>query len=168
MRIYLIGFMGSGKSFCGRRLAKLRGMPFLDLDDYVGQRAGMPISEIFARHSEGYFRQLEREVLLELSALPCFVMATGGGTPCFNHLIDHLNASGTTVFIDPSPALLLDRLRPEIGHRPLLAKTDVLEETILEKLRERRPCYERAGIHLAFDDPSTDVVRLILEQLPAH
>lgn len=168
MRIFLIGFMGSGKTYCGRRLAEYRGMPFLDLDQYIEQQAGMTVSELFAQHGEGYFRELERGAVVELSSLPSFIMATGGGTPCHHQLIDHLNAVGTTVFLDPSPELLFSRLRPEIGHRPLLAGGTGLESTVLDKLRERRPCYERASIHLRFDDPSADLVRLISEQLPPH
>ncbi len=168
MRIFLIGFMGSGKSYCGRQLAEMLGMPFVDLDDYVVQKAGMPISEIFAQHSESYFRELERDVLMSFSALPCFVMATGGGTPCYHQLIDHLNDVGTTVFLDPSPELLLARLEPETGHRPLLARAVSLETLILDKLGERRACYEQAAIHIAFDDPSVDVARLVFEKLSSY
>ncbi|CAH1000395.1 Shikimate kinase [Neolewinella maritima] len=165
MRIFLVGFMGSGKSHCGRILAGLLGMPFVDLDDYVAKRAGMSITEIFAYHSEGYFRELERDVLLSLAALPYFVMATGGGTPCYHNLIADLNELGTTVFLDVAPELLLERLQPEAGHRPLLATAENLERSILDKLSERRPCYEQATIHLRIDNQTDDVARLVYTHL---
>ncbi len=168
MRIFLIGFMGSGKTYCGRRLADLRGLPFIDLDQYIEEKAGFSVSELFARSGEAYFRDLEHEAVLELSPLPMFVMATGGGTPCHHQLIDHLNAVGTTVFLDPALDLLLHRLRPELGHRPLLAETAALETTVREKLSARRPCYERASLHITFDNPNTDLARLISEHLPPH
>ena len=74
------------------------------------QRAGAPITEIFAAHSEGYFRELEREVCLSLTPLPYFVMATGGGTPCYHNMIDQFNELGTTVFLDPPTEVLAARL----------------------------------------------------------
>ncbi|MCP9235113.1 shikimate kinase [Lewinella sp. JB7] len=165
MRIFLIGFMGSGKSYCGRELAKLLGAPFIDLDEYVEAKAGAPISEIFANRNEEYFRELERDVLLSITPLPTFVMATGGGTPCHHDLITHLNEVGTTVFLDPPVDLLVERLRAEIDHRPLLAQSGELPTTVREKLQLRRPCYERAQIHLRFDNNDEDVARLVFDRL---
>lgn len=157
--------MGSGKSYCGRELAKLLGMPFIDLDDYVEARAGTPISQIFANHDETYFRELERDVLMSIAPLPSFVMATGGGTPCYQDQIGHLNRIGTTVFLDPPVELLVSRLQSETNHRPLLSASESLTDTVTEKLRQRRPCYERAHIHLRFDNQSGDVARLLFERL---
>ena len=165
MRIFLVGFMGSGKSYTGRMLAELIGLPFIDLDDYVTARAGMSVTEIFHRHSEKFFRELEREVLLSTTPLPSFVMATGGGTPCYHNLIDHLNDLGTTVYLDVSVEVLVDRLRSEATHRPLLASSTDLRTTIESKLGERRACYERAQLHLRIDNPGTDVARLVYDHL---
>ena len=165
MRIFLVGFMGSGKSYCGRALAELLGVPFIDLDEYVVRQAGMSIAEIFARHSEKFFRELERDVLLRIVTLPYFVMATGGGTPCYHNLIGELNELGTTVFLDATPKLLHARLRLEVAHRPLLAGSNDLMGLIRTKLAERRPCYEQAQLRIRVDNQSTDVARLVYTQL---
>ena len=165
MRVFLIGFMGSGKSHTGRALAELMGMPFIDLDDYVVARAGMSITEIFERHSENFFRELERDVLLSTSTLPYFVMATGGGTPCYHELIDQLNELGITVYLDVSTDLLVKRLQSEASHRPLLATSADLRKTIETKLTERRACYEKAQLRLRVDNPTTDVARLVYDHL---
>ncbi len=165
MRLFLVGFMGSGKSHTGRTLAELMGTPFIDLDDYVTARAGMSITEIFAQHSEGYFRELEREMLLSLATLPMFVMATGGGTPCYHQLIEELNRIGTTVFLDVALELLLERLGPEAAHRPLLASATDLRQAIESKLAERRGCYEKAQLRVRIDNRTTDVARLVYDHL---
>ena len=165
MRIFLVGFMGSGKSHTGRALAGLMGMPFIDLDDYVAARAGMSITEIFEHYSEKFFRELERDVLLSTATLPLFVMATGGGTPCYYNLIDQLNDLGTTVFLDASTDLLVQRLRSEAAHRPLLARAPDLGATINRKVAERRACYEKAQLRLRIDNPATDVARLVYDHL---
>ena len=157
--------MGSGKSYTGRRLAELMGMPFLDLDDYVAARAGLSITEIFDRHGEKFFRELERDVLLSTVTLPLFVMATGGGTPCYHDLIDRLNELGTTVFLDVATDLLVQRLHAEAAHRPLLARAPDLGATVERKLAERRACYEKAQLRLRIDNPATDVARLIYDHL---
>lgn len=163
MRIFLIGFMGCGKSYTGRRLSQLIGVPFIDLDDHITQRAGQSIAQMFAGRGEAYFRQQESAALDELLALPTYVMATGGGTPCHHDGIERLNAAGTTIFIDPSLPLLTERLERGRDKRPLLQTTLPLPVYVRGKLEERRPCYEKAHYHIEVDDPSTDVARLILE-----
>ena len=164
MRIFLIGFMGSGKSYVGRRLGSLLGSPFIDLDEYVVQRAGAPIAEIFETHSEGYFRELEREVCLSLTPLPYFVMATGGGTPCYHNMIDQFNELGTTVFLDPPTEVLAARLGKDTD-RPLLRGVTDLPAFIEDKLGQRRSCYERADIHLTGSDATDDAARAIFDLL---
>ena len=167
-RIFLIGFMGAGKSQCGRQLAELLGFPFIDLDEVIEQREGSSISDIFARRGEGYFRQLERTVLESLLPLPSFVMATGGGTPCFDDTIVRLNAAGTTVFLDVPVADLVERLRHASAHRPLLAEREDLHGSIEQRLTERRSCYECAHLHLQLDNQTTDAARLIYHRLLHH
>jgi shikimate kinase len=166
MRIFLVGFMGSGKSYTGRRLAELVGLPFIDLDDEIVRRAGNSINSIFARHGEKHFRELERSVLEDLLALPSYVMATGGGTPCYADAIEIMSASGVTVFIDPTVDILLERLERGRHHRPLLQAPVALRTFITDKLTERRPCYEKATYHVRVDDPQDDVARLIHDRLP--
>lgn len=156
--------MGSGKSHVGRHLGRLMGSPFIDLDDYVVQRAGTSIAKIFEDHSEGYFRELEREVCLSLTPLPYFVMATGGGTPCYHNMIDRLNELGTTIFLDPPLDVLVERLSKD-RQRPLLQGVDDLPAFIEAKLAQRRSCYERADVHLTGSDAADDPARVIFDLL---
>lgn len=165
MRVYLIGFMGCGKSHTGKKLASLLGAPFIDLDDYVEQRAGTSIKTIFATHGEGYFRELEQEVLQSLNVLPSFVMATGGGTPCYRDTIDRLNEIGTTVFLDATVDVLLRRLTPDTSHRPLLDEKEPFDLQIAVRLHERRPEYEKAAIHVKIDSDTIDTAQMIMEKL---
>ena len=165
LRVFLIGFMGAGKSVCGRELAHLLGIPFVDLDEYVELRAGLSITELFARHGERHFRALELEVLDGLLSLPYFVMATGGGTPCHNDTIERLRRAGTTVFLDVPVDDLVVRLRSGAAHRPLLAGQADLRDGIDRRLTERRECYERAHLHLHLDNRTPDPARLVYDSL---
>ncbi|WP_157975918.1 shikimate kinase [Lewinella sp. IMCC34191] len=165
MRVFLTGFMGSGKSFVGRRLASLRGLPFIDLDDYLEQRTGITIAEIFEKHGEAHFRQLETDLLQKFDRLPMFVMATGGGTPCFHANMDWMNQHGVTVFLDPDEEIIERRLRSERAKRPLLHGDAELAGLIKSKLDERRPCYEKAAYHVRQTNPRQDVVRSISTHL---
>jgi len=99
-RFYLIGFMGSGKSFLGRRLANALQLPFLDLDDYLEEWSGRSIPRIFEESGEEAFRKLESEALRDTARLPSAVIACGGGTPCFGDNMAWMNAHGITT-VDP-------------------------------------------------------------------
>ena len=145
VNIFLIGFMGSGKSWTGRRLADRLGWPFVDLDEAVEARAGKTISEIFATEGEVVFRRLEHEELLAAAAHPApRVIATGGGAPCFHDGIDRMLENGIVCFLDPPVATLIARLTDERAHRPLLQDDAALRELIETRLAARRPVYERA------------------------
>ena len=101
MKIYLIGFMGSGKSFWGRSLGHKLGLQFFDLDELVKESAGKAIPEIFAQEGEEKFRLMEKDNLhLITESHESFVMACGGGTPCYFNNIDYMNQSGITVWIN--------------------------------------------------------------------
>ncbi len=148
-RIYLIGYMGSGKSTVGRRLASRLGCPFIDLDACIEQREGKTVAEIFATHGEEYFREKERDCLREVSEnTGNAVISVGGGTPCFFDNMDYMNARGVTVYLKLSPAALLSRLRPGLAKRPLLAGKNEQEllEYIGENLAKRECYYSRAQI----------------------
>ena len=108
MKYFIVGYMASGKSTFGKELAKDKGLPFLDLDESVESREGRSISEIFAKEGEEYFRKREREILHEIcNEADEFVLATGGGTPCFFDNMDYMNQAGTTVFLNTSPLLAM-------------------------------------------------------------
>ncbi|MFM2139662.1 MAG: hypothetical protein RJA57_1969 [Bacteroidota bacterium] len=149
MRIYLIGFMGSGKSHWGRQLGQKLGIPFFDLDEQVVAQAGKPIAEMFEADGEEAFRQLESETLHILTeSHDSFVMACGGGTPCFFNNIDYMNRSGVTLWIHTPLDVLHERLVREKASRPLIRdlSDEALRAFIARKFAGRRIYYEQAAI----------------------
>ena len=147
MKYFVVGYMASGKTTFGRELAREKGIPFWDLDALVEERAGCRISDIFAREGESFFRELEREILHEFCAREDdFVLATGGGTPCFFDNMDYMNAAGHTLFLDTSFPVLVGRLREQWGMRPLLAglSDEELEDFVRKHLESRLPFYLKA------------------------
>lgn len=148
--LFLLGFMGCGKSYWGRMLSQELAMPFLDLDDLITDRAGKTISEIFTEQGEPGFRALERDALHSIADLSPSVVATGGGTPCFFDNMEWMNAHGQTLYLNTPSLVLLDRLRHEKEVRPLLSgvqDTD-LQHFIEMKVVEREPFYQQAQIVL--------------------
>src|SRR5215213_139448 len=122
MRIFLIGFMGCGKTHWGKLLSAKMKMPFFDLDEKIEENEGRTVAEIFAKEGEEYFRLLEKDVLhLLTESHEGFIMATGGGTPCFYNNIDYLKKQGTVVWINCSTDCLHQRLMKEKDKRPLIA-----------------------------------------------
>jgi len=151
MRIFLIGFMGSGKTTYGRELAERSGKVFIDLDEVIEAEAGKKIPEIFATEGEERFRVLEHEALRRiLAATDEAVIAVGGGTPCYFNNMDLMNDAGTTVYLKHPPEALADYLEEEPGKRPLIAGMDKeeLRTYIAGKLKEREPYYRQARIIL--------------------
>ena len=147
MKYFIVGYMASGKSTFGKELAKDKGLPFLDLDESVESREGRSISEIFAKEGEEYFRKREREILHEIcNETDEFVLATGGGTPCFFDNMDYMNQEGTTVFLNTSSLVIVDRLKRQRSNRPLLAmySDNELEFFVREHLESRLPFYLKA------------------------
>ena len=99
-RIFLVGYMGAGKTTLGRALANELGIPFIDLDNYIEKRYCKTISQIFAEKGEEEFRNIERRMLHEVGEFEDVIISTGGGTPCFFDNIEYMNGQGTTVFLD--------------------------------------------------------------------
>ena len=139
--IYLIGFMGSGKSTLGKVLARLLNYSFIDLDHYIEKKEGFIVAEIFSRYGEERFRELERLAIHETAQTGNTVVATGGGAPCFFDNMDFMNQQGITIYLKISPDNLCRRLASARAHRPLLAgkNEDELQAFIKEKLKERTP-----------------------------
>ncbi len=158
---FLIGFMGSGKTYQGMRLAKRLGVSFVDLDECIEAGEGRAIQAVFEQQGETAFRRIERQYLHELEhEAPC-VVATGGGTPCFFDNMDWMNAHGTTVFLKTPVPVLAARLRTDPVVRPLLAGVpeEHLEQHIARLLEQRMPFYNKAEVLVE----NSDV--LILEEL---
>lgn len=144
--IFLIGFMGAGKTFRGKQLSESLGLPFFDMDAFIENKAGRSVSEIFELDGAAAFRNLERMCLRDFSVLGDAVIATGGGTPCFFDNMEWMNENGHTIYLKASPAILFNRLKDEKAERPLIAKLsdEDLEDFIEEKLKERSTFYEQA------------------------
>lgn len=154
MRIFLVGFMGVGKTYLGRALAKSLGFDFVDLDELIENRIGMSVPSIFQQFGEPAFRQMEAESLRSLTDLPSVVVATGGGSPCFHDNMAWMNENGITVYLQASPVLLAERLHHEKAVRPLLANVpdEGLRNFIEAKISERANFYENCQIQ--FDVPA--------------
>lgn len=146
--IFLIGYMGSGKSTVGRHVAALTGMQFIDLDSYIENRYRATVRELFARYGEDGFRTREQAMLHEAGEFEDVIVACGGGTPCFFDNMEWMNAHGTTVLLDVSIDRLHERLLRGRHKRPLIAdKTDEeLREFIVEALAARMPHYTKAAL----------------------
>lgn len=120
MRIFLTGFMGSGKSVMGKALAAELGLAFIDLDKAIETKFGKDIAALFNSDGEQHFRELEQQTLNELIDQDDFVMACGGGTPCFSDNMDVMNEAGVTIYLKLSTDALVERLEAETEKRPLL------------------------------------------------
>lgn len=147
MRYFLLGFMGCGKTFWGRRLGELHAMPWMDLDDYLSKQEAASIDDIFTTKGEAYFRRKEAEHLQAIvAANPSLILSTGGGTPCYHDLMAFMNQHGTTIYLKASVDHLYERLLKERTFRPLLKNLDDegLRAFIQERLNEREPVYTLA------------------------
>lgn len=154
MKIFLIGFMGCGKTHWGKILSEKFHVPFFDLDEKIVEQQGKSISEIFEEEGEEHFRLLEKDVLhLLTESHENFVMATGGGTPCFYNNIDYLKKQGTVVWINCSTDCLYKRLIKEKEKRPLIKNIsdEELKSYIIKKYSSRKIFYQQANVILPED-----------------
>jgi shikimate kinase len=147
-RVYLTGFMGSGKTTVGQMLARALKWQFIDLDQHIEKQEGQSIRAIFDARGEAAFRQMEHKALGEVAKLSQVIVSTGGGTPCFHGNMDLMNQSGLTIYLKLEANVLKDRLMPARKSRPLIAnKTDSeLMDFIQEKLAEREPWYMQSAV----------------------
>ncbi len=144
--IVLVGMMGVGKSTVGRKLASLLRMPFADADEEIEEAAQMPVSEIFERFGEPYFRDGERRVIARLVGEQPAVIAAGGGAFCQEETRKLLLEKAITVWLDCDTDTLVERVGRK-DSRPLLRGGDPRE--IISRLKqEREPHYAQAPIHI--------------------
>lgn len=160
MRIYLIGYMGCGKSTLGRRLSEHLKVQFVDMDHYIEMRNHKTIPQIFEEEGENGFRNKERKALEELSEFTDIVIATGGGAPCFFDNIDLMNKSGKTIYINIDPAILADRLLKSKTERPLIKgkSREELVAFIDQTLTKRNKFYKQAQFEI--NQPDVDLKTL--------
>jgi Shikimate kinase len=162
--IILIGFMGSGKTSVGKALAKQMSYQFCDMDQQLERRAGDSINQIFAIHGEEYFRNMETNMLSEMSdATLHTVISTGGGLPLREQNRNLLKGMGYVIYLKASVKTTVDRLSGDTT-RPLL-KGEELEHKVKRMLEIRGPIYEKAAHKIiATDDRRIDdIVHLIME-----
>ncbi len=145
-RIFIIGYMGAGKTTVGKALAKDVGLEFYDLDWYVEARMRKTVKQIFDEKGEEGFRKIEHNMLHEVGEFEDVVVSCGGGTPCFFDNIDYMNRQGETVYLKASPEVLYGHLRMGKTVRPLLLgkSPGEVEAFIRKQLAEREPFYAKA------------------------
>jgi shikimate kinase len=153
MKLSLVGYMGSGKTTLGKALAEDWRLPFIDLDQRIEAKAQQSIAQLISNKGELYFRQLEKEVLQAVLGQPSFILATGGGTPCYYQNMALLNQASLTAYLNVSVKQLQHRLKGQNQTRPLMAHVakEDLREFIAKHLWERRPFYEQAQLTLPQD-----------------
>jgi shikimate kinase len=154
--------MGSGKSHWCKLLSKKLKCGGYDLDYLVESSEEKSIAEIFAEDGEAYFRKAESKILHWFAEKKTFILATGGGTPCFHENMQWMNNQGITVWIDEPVEVLAERLKSEKDHRPLIKNLtdEELVHFLSKKLEERQPVYGQSKVHLQGKDIS---VKKILE-----
>ena len=164
MKIYLIGYMASGKTRLGKELSSRTGYPFVDLDDLFEERYRITVYDFFERYNEESFRKIEKELLTETLTYPDSIIATGGGTPCFFDNMDVIKKNGISIYLKMDPVSLVNRLTLVKKKRPLLRdKTPgELESYIRIKLTEREIYYTQADYTVDADKTDVDTILSIL------
>ncbi|MBK8682753.1 MAG: shikimate kinase [Bacteroidetes bacterium] len=165
MRIYLVGFMGSGKTKNGKILAAKTGMQFIDLDDLITQLENKSIAEIFAANGEDYFRTLETQILLSTQSFENAIISCGGGTPCFNNNMQWILENGNCIYLTAPIEILFGRLKEKQSKRPLLKNftDDELRQYIESKIEERKPFYNMAPaiVDTSHSDKEKQLLKLV-------
>lgn len=167
MNLVLVGFMASGKTAVGRRLARRLGYGFLDTDHWLEREMGCTIAEVFEQKGEPYFRKLEAALAASLHKLENHVISTGGGIVTTPDNIESLQRAGMVVFLNADPEEIIGRLEHDT-HRPKLKEGD-LRETVTRLLGERMPLYLRAGVAVDTKGKSAnrvagEVIHLVVER----
>lgn len=154
MLIFLVGFMGCGKSYIGRTIAPQLDYEYIDSDKFIEEKEGVSIKEIFEQKGEAYFRQLEHEFLVSLEIDKNIIVSTGGGMPCFTNNMALMNEKGLTIYLNRSKDIVIPRLLKGQHKRPLIAhlNKEQLEKFYNEKLESRKAFYEQATLFVGNAD----------------
>ncbi|WP_108822207.1 shikimate kinase [Dysgonomonas sp. Marseille-P4361] len=145
-RIFLIGYMGAGKTTIGRELAKELNLDFIDLDHFIQARFQKTVNQLFQDAGESEFRNIEKKMLREVGEFENVIISAGGGTPCFFDNMEYMNQSGTTVYLKASADILSARLNINKDKRPLIKdkNEEELNAFIIDSLCKREPFYSQA------------------------
>lgn len=167
MRIFILGFMGSGKSTIGKKLAYRLNLPFYDLDRLIEQKYNANLNEIFNTLGEDKFRLIEKNLLEEYLLKDNYVLSTGGGTPCFFNNMELINKSGISVYLDTSIPIIVNRLINAKRKRPMIGgmNKEQLEIFIKNKLTERTKFYKQAKITIPADNFKIQILIELLKNI---
>ena len=174
MKIFLIGYMGSGKSTIGRELSSQLNLPWIDLDDEFELRYKISITNFFHKYGEIAFRELEHKLLVDFFLVPDLVISTGGGTPCFLGNMELMNNNGITIYLSATPEFLLSRIESSTRKRPLfqLMNNGNISQNIFTHLSSREYYYNQSKIIIDAQNPETKgiITQILkyLETLPAN
>jgi len=166
-RIYFIGYMGSGKSTVGKRLALKLKYSFVDMDRLIEEEAGVTVRKIFEEKGEDEFRRLEHKAVLKTTKMNNVVVSTGGGAPCFFDNMNIINRNGISIYLKMTSEDLLKRLKGSKFERPLIRdlSNDELADYIKEKLREREPYYLKSKYIIDGKDPDiSKITKLVTKE----
>ena len=160
MKVYLVGYMGSGKSTIGRLLAEQLKLDFIDFDRFIEQEEGKTIAHIFDSTGEDKFRELEHSYLKKILPTENAIISLGGGTPCFHNNMDLITGNGISVYLEMDVDTLVQRLSKARNKRPLIRG---LNETELKlfieaNLEKRRPLYQKSAYTIQGQDRSPDEI----------
>ncbi len=172
MKLFLIGYMGCGKSTLGKRLAKRANFEFVDMDSLIEQREGAPVADIFHYAGEEYFRKTERAIIEELGdAEGDYVISTGGGVPAWRDNMERMNVIGSTVYLRRTAQQIASRLSPHGRQkRPKLRglNDEDLVEFMTKNMAEREPFYSKATHIIECSSYSDEeIIEIILSKLNA-
>lgn len=164
-KIFLVGMMGSGKSYWTKKIAKWIKSAGYDLDHLIEMNEEKTISEIFAEDGEEQFRKMEAKILRWFKEKKKYVIATGGGTACFQENMDFMKKEGVVIWLDESVEVLVNRLSIEKAHRPLIANLsdNELAAFLEQKLVERHPFYKQAHYRLTSDQINESRLKKLIQ-----
>ncbi|MCE2843740.1 MAG: AAA family ATPase [Sediminibacterium sp.] len=165
-KIFLVGMMGSGKSHWTKKIAKWIKSGGYDLDDLIEMNEEKTIAEIFTEEGEEQFRKIEAKILRWFKEKKKYILATGGGTPCFHDNMAWMKKEGIVIWLDESEDILVKRLVEEKAHRPLIADLSEQDLTkfIKDKLVERHAFYSQANYRLSSDQITDTALKQIIQQ----
>jgi shikimate kinase len=165
-KIFLIGMMGSGKSYWAEKLKKKLKVPAYDLDSLIEMMEEKSVQEIFAEDGEEYFRKAEAKMLRLFGEKKQFILSCGGGTACYNDNMKWMNKHGITIWIDEPVETLSERLSKEKSHRPLIKDLadEGLNNFLQKKLEERSAFYDQSAYRLSGDRLSESSFVKILKE----
>ena len=165
MPVFLIGYMGSGKSTIGKSLSKVMNLPFIDLDNLIEVEMKMSIDQIFHKKGEQFFREKEHYILTNYPFEANTIVATGGGTPCFFENHNFMNSIGHTIYLEISNNELLKRLELD-DKRPLLFDNKLnLKDFINTQINDRKKYYQMSNYVFKSDDISINEVQKLVNKI---